>query len=79
MDVNFAISKFSKFFKKYFHYKIKAHLEVSLGKKKQKNKNGKKEIKAKNLQKLPRFQTLTNCFDRYMVIVRIWSSVGQAM
>ena len=35
-DLNFAISKFSKFFKKCFFYKIKAQLEISLGKKIQK-------------------------------------------
>jgi len=35
-DLNFAISKFSKFFKKYLFYNIGAPLEVSLGKKFQK-------------------------------------------
>ena len=39
----------------------------------EKRDNGKKPTK------ITQFQTLTNCFDRYMVIVRIWSSVGQAM
>ena len=34
--LNFAISKFSKFFKKCFFYKIKAQLEARLGKKIQK-------------------------------------------
>merc|ERR1712177_45340 len=38
-DLNFAISKFSKFFKKYFFYNIEALLEVSLGKKKIEAKN----------------------------------------
>ena len=52
-DLNFAISKFSKFFKKYLFYNIGAPLEVSLGKKlKKKNKNGNKEIEAKNREKL---------------------------
>ena len=32
-DINFAISKFSKFFKNYCVYKSKAQLEVSIGKK----------------------------------------------
>ena len=32
-DLNFAISQFSKFFKKYLFYNIEALLEVSLGKK----------------------------------------------
>ena len=32
-DLNFAISKFSKFFKKYLFYNIEALLEVTLGKK----------------------------------------------
>ena len=36
-DLNFAISKFSKFFKNYCVYKSKAQLEVSLGKNFQKN------------------------------------------
>merc|ERR1711954_208419 len=48
-DLNFAISKFSKFFTKYLFYNIEALLEVSLGKKIQKkNKNGNKEIGEKN-------------------------------
>ena len=34
--LNFAISKFSKFFKNYCVYKSKAQLEVSIGKKIQK-------------------------------------------
>ena len=66
-DLNFTISKFSKFFENYFFYKIEAQLEVSLGKKITINKNIEKEIEAKNSQNLPRFQTSAN---------RYWSPYG---
>ena len=70
---------FQNSLKNIFSIRLKRSWKLVLEENFKKNKNGKKEITAKKRLKLPRFQTLTNCFDRYMVIVRIWSSVGQAM
>ena len=55
-DVHFAISKFSKFFKNYFFYNIKAKLEVSLGKKIQKKW---KCMKREKCEKSPKFGTFS--------------------
>merc|ERR1711954_238314 len=44
-DLNFAISKFSKFFKKYLFNNIQALLEGSLGKKKSKKNKKKKSTR----------------------------------
>ena len=59
-DLNFAISKFSKYCKHTFFYKLIAQLEDSLRKKFQKNKNTEIEIEAKNQPKSTHFQTLAN-------------------
>ena len=72
-----AISRFSKFFKHPFLYEIEAQLEVSLGKNFIINNNREKEIEAKNCPNFPRFQILAYRHGRCMVIVRMWSSVGQ--
>ena len=42
-DLNYAISKFSKFILNSFFHRIKGQLEVSLGKNSQKNENREKD------------------------------------
>ena len=50
--------------------RLKRNWRLVLEKIFKKNKNIEKEIEAKNRPKLPRFQTLANRQDRYMVIGR---------
>ena len=68
-NLNFVISKFQKFFKHSFFYKVEARLEVSLGRKfKKKYINTDIEIEAKNRPNCYDFNPLTM---RYITIHRV--------
>ena len=74
-DLNFAISKFSKYFKHTFFYKIYAQLEVNFRNKFQKKLKYRNKDRGKKPHKINTISNLSS-IDRYTGIGRM-SSVGQ--
>ena len=70
-DPNLVIYKLSKSLEYFFFHNIKAQLEVSIGKNFQQKWKYRQRDKGKQPFKFANIQTLTNCFDRYIVIVRM--------